>query len=122
MRHRENRPKAMPPTIAAMGIAMPAMETRVLDPHILELLRLWKPFERFDDRGSLSSWIYSVIRNRCLTALQRRRTFESLDEWDASAAGIIEPRDGRAEQLLSLVELLPEGLRPALLLMQPALA
>ena len=53
--------------------------------------------------------------------MQRRRTFDSLDEWvaaaePASAADTIEPRDGRAEQLRSLVELLPERLRRALLL------
>ncbi len=85
------------------------------------LIRMWKAFERFDGRGSLSSWIYTISRNRCLTALQRRRTFDSLDEWvaaaePASAADTIEPRDGRAEQLRSLVELLPERLRRALLL------
>lgn len=84
------------------------------------LVRVWKALDRYDGRASLSSWIYAITRNRCLTALERRRSLDSLDELDdeaefgTTAAG--DPGDGRAEQLLGLVELLPARLRRALLL------
>ena len=84
------------------------------------LVRVWKALDRYDGRASLSSWIYAITRNRCLTALERRRSLDSLDElgedaeFGAAAAG--ERGDGRAEQLLGLVELLPERLRRVMLL------
>jgi len=84
------------------------------------LVRVWKALDRYDGRASLSSWIYAITRNRCLTALERRRSLDSLDELGedaeigSSPAG--EPGDGRAAQLLGLVELLPERLRRVLLL------
>jgi hypothetical protein len=70
--------------------------------------------------GSLSSWIYAITRNRCLTALEKRWSPDSLEElgeeaeFGSPATG--QPDDGRAEQLLGLVELLPERLRRALVL------
>ncbi len=84
------------------------------------LLRVWKALGRYDGRASLSSWIYAITRNRCLSALERRRTLESLDglgeEAEPAAPGGGEPYDGRAEQLLALVERLPERLRRSLVL------
>ena len=86
------------------------------------LLRVWHALERYDGRAGLSSWIYAITRNRCLSALSRRRTFDSLDErqWDESPLGpqtdqtLPEASDGRLQQLRDLVELLPE--RPRQLL------
>lgn len=84
------------------------------------LVRVWKALDRYDGRASLSSWIYAITRNRCLTALERRRSLDSLDALDDEAefgsAAAPEPADGRAEQLLALVELLPERLRRVLML------
>ena len=82
------------------------------------LVRIWKALDRYDGRAALSSWIYTVTRNRCLTALERRRTHESRDELGESAEprAAAAPWDGRAEQLRELIELLPERLRRALLL------
>lgn len=84
------------------------------------LVRVWKALDRYDGRASLSSWIYAITRNRCLTALERRRPLESLDGVGAPAdiglAAIGEPCDGRREQLLGLVNLLPERLRRVLVL------
>jgi RNA polymerase sigma-70 factor (ECF subfamily) len=84
------------------------------------LVRIWKALERYDGRASLSSWIYAITRNRCLTALEKRRSHDSLDDLSGDAeSGLAmteEPGDGRAEQLLGLVGLLPERLRRALLL------
>lgn len=87
------------------------------------LVRVWQALDRYDGRASLSSWIYAITRNRCLTALQKRRPLESLDEWDepseparSEELGTRAPWDGRAEQLRGLVRRLPERLRRVLLL------
>src|ERR1700722_8173722 len=47
------------------------------------LVRIWKALPGYDGRASLSSWIYAITRNRCLTALERRRTQLSLNDGDA---------------------------------------
>jgi len=84
------------------------------------LLRVWKALDRYDGRASLSSWIYAITRNRCLSAIERRRRLDSLDEAGepAESAPVTphEAGDGRAEKLLGLVELLPERLRRAVVL------
>jgi len=36
------------------------------------LLRVWKGLSSFRSESSLSTWIYAVTRNTCLTALRRR--------------------------------------------------
>ncbi len=83
------------------------------------LVRVWKALDRYDERASLSSWIYAITRNRCLTALEKRRPLDSLDEMGEEAEIELpapgEPGEGHAE-LLGLVELLPERLRRALVL------
>lgn len=84
------------------------------------LVRVWKALARYDGRASMSSWIYAITRNRCLTALERRRSFDSIDAWDEDAeprASTVEvPDDGRADRLLELIGLLPERLRRVLAL------
>ncbi len=86
------------------------------------LVRIWKALARYDGRAALSSWIYAITRNRCLTALQRRR-LGSLDVLDGASqtaeapeAGATPSWDARKQQLRDLVELLPERLRRVLLL------
>ncbi|MDE2339261.1 MAG: sigma-70 family RNA polymerase sigma factor [Gammaproteobacteria bacterium] len=86
------------------------------------LLRVWHALERYDGRAGLSSWIYAITRNRCLSALARRRTFDSLDapEWgehslEPTADEVLpDASDGRVQQLRDLVELLPERQRQVL--------
>lgn len=84
------------------------------------LVRVWKALDRYDGRASLSSWIYAITRNRCLSALQRRRRLDSLLERGEDAAGALaaaaDAGDGGAQPLRDLVELLPERLRRALVL------
>jgi len=85
------------------------------------LVRIWKALDRFDGRASLSSWIYAITRNRCLTALERRRVMDSLSDSEvetelADASAAEEPSEERSGQLRELVDLLPERLRRALLL------
>ncbi len=87
------------------------------------LVRVWKALERYDGRASLSSWIYAITRNRCLTALERRRMLASRQQSDdvpqadsAVAAEATEPWDDRARLLRKVIEALPERSRRVLLL------
>jgi RNA polymerase sigma-70 factor, ECF subfamily len=87
------------------------------------LVRIWKALERYDGRAALSTWIYAITRNRCLTAIERERSTESLSDSEL-ASGIEElpasepepAHDDHTELLRELVELLPERLRRVLVL------
>jgi len=77
-------------------------------------VRIWQVLPRFDGRASLSTWLYAITRNACLSALRydaRRRT-QPLDEAREYAAGAasanpgVEPLDVRR-----LVDGVPEAQR-----------
>jgi RNA polymerase sigma-70 factor, ECF subfamily len=89
------------------------------------LVRIWKAIGGYDGRASLSTWIYTITRNRCLTAIERRRELASLSD-DAVAAEAEsqahslgaaddEPQQG-SELLRELVDGLPERYRRTLTL------
>ena len=84
-------------------------------------VRIWKALSSFDQRASLSTWIYAITRNRCLTAIERRRDRMSTSTEDTEAE-IAAPEAGQTEtedmcQLLrELVDLLPERYRRTLTL------
>lgn len=87
------------------------------------LVRIWKALASFDGRASLSTWIYTITRNRCLTALERRRELSSLSdaateaEVEALSHGSDEPQATDDYALLrELIELLPERYRRTLTL------
>ena len=83
------------------------------------LVRIWKALPSYDGRASLSTWIYAITRNRCLTALARQREEGSLLDPEAEAEMVsvedAEPNDQSA-LLKALVERLPERYRRALVL------
>lgn len=79
------------------------------------LLRVWRALPRYDGRASLSTWIYVISRNTCLTELKRRslRQTVSLDAPDSapttdSALQAPAPEAGRAEDVRACLERLPE--------------
>jgi RNA polymerase sigma-70 factor (ECF subfamily) len=76
------------------------------------LIRIWKALPRFDGRAALSTWIYAITRNRCLTAIERRRDLHSLSdtaiELEADAASAVVEKD--PEDPLALLRELAEGL------------
>lgn len=85
------------------------------------LIRVWQALDRYDGRAALSSWIYAITRNRCLSALEKRRAAGALAEVAedmGSEPTTVEPVSpgGRTERLLDLVERLPERLRRPLVL------
>lgn len=86
------------------------------------LVRIWKGLPSYDGRASLSSWIYTITRNRCLTAIERRRAQATLNDSDSELESL--PAEGtdthetedRAARLRELIELLPERYRRTLVL------
>jgi RNA polymerase sigma-70 factor, ECF subfamily len=86
------------------------------------LLRIWKALPKYDQRASLSTWIYTITRNRCLTAIERRRSQESLSdpavelEAEGMQASAPERDEDQAAILRELVDELPERYRNALTL------
>jgi RNA polymerase sigma-70 factor (ECF subfamily) len=89
------------------------------------LVRIWKAIGSYDGRASLSTWIYTITRNRCLSAIERRRELASLSDEAVAAeaeaqvqsfnAEDDEPQQGSA-LLRELVDLLPERYRRTLTL------
>ncbi|HEX2788943.1 MAG TPA: RNA polymerase sigma factor [Steroidobacteraceae bacterium] len=89
------------------------------------LVRIWKAIGSYDGRASLSTWIYTITRNRCLSAIERRRELASLSdeavaaeaEAQADSYGVTdaEPQEGSA-LLREMVDLLPERYRRTLTL------
>ena len=89
------------------------------------LVRIWKAIGGYDGRASLSTWIYTITRNRCLTAIERRRDLASLtdDAVAAEAESQVHTMSGAddaplqgSELLRELVDGLPERYRRALTL------
>lgn len=85
-------------------------------------VRIWKALHGYDGRASLSTWCYTIARNRCLTALQRRRDEETLSdpevaaEAEAVAPAAANDADDRVQLLRELVDTLPERYRRTLTL------
>ena len=84
------------------------------------LVRIWKSLESFDGRAALSTWMYTIARNRCFTAIERRRDEDSLSDAAVaqaaervSAVPAAEPDDHLAV-LRELVDALPERFRRTL--------
>ena len=86
------------------------------------LVRVWKALSKYDQRASLSTWIYTITRNRCLTAIERRRDLDSLTdpevEHEAEAAQAVGPssEQDHLAVLRELVDALPERYRRVLTL------
>ena len=84
------------------------------------LLRVWKALPGYDQRASLSTWIYTITRNRCLTAIDRRRELDSMSDpaveqaveaaGAASGAGADSPET--QQDHLALLRVLVEALPP----------
>ena len=77
-------------------------------------LRIWKSMERYRGESSLGTWIFSVTRNVCLTAISKRASRKSAPIEEAERAtpyGSHKERD-----LLRLVAQLPENYRQVVML------
>lgn len=85
-------------------------------------VRVWKALPGYRGEASVSTWIYAIARNTCLTALKKRaeRTAESLEipgvrrEAERTLSAV--PHPDRQPDLMRLVAGLPEHYRQVVLL------
>jgi len=77
-------------------------------------LKIWRALPRFDGRASFSTWLYTVARNTCVSALRydARRRMQVLDETHEPAARSLEGgARTNASGVWGLVDRLPEAQR-----------
>lgn len=75
-------------------------------------LRIWKSVDRFRGDSSLSTWIFSITRNVCLTIISKRRASAPIEEADRG-----EPQaPDRQRDVFAAVALLPENYRQVVML------
>jgi len=77
-------------------------------------VKVWRALPRFDGRASLSTWLYAIARNTCLSGLRydARRRMRPLDETHEPAARTFDGGAGTdLSGVWSLVDRLPEAQR-----------
>jgi RNA polymerase sigma-70 factor (ECF subfamily) len=72
-------------------------------------LKIWKALPGFRGDSSVSTWIYAIARNTCLTRRrnQAAQSTVSLDTPEAAAIASHEPPPGAAAELRSAIDRLP---------------
>ena len=84
------------------------------------LVRVWRALPAYDGRAALSTWIYAITRNRCLTALARPSATLSMSEEavlaEAEAVAQVDTLPDAEGVVRRLVEGLPEVSRRVLTL------
>jgi RNA polymerase sigma-70 factor (ECF subfamily) len=108
----------------------------VRDPALAEdlsqtvFVKAWQALSKFDGRASLSTWLYTITRNTCLTALERERRIVPLEDFNEVAdddgdpmlfgtaqAGVESAGQAAAEyDVAKLLEQLPEPYRRVVVL------
>ena len=93
-------------------------------------VKAWQALPKFDGRASLSTWLYTITRNTCLTAVERERRIVPLEDFAEVAdddgdpmlfctahAGVESAGQAAAEYDVSkLLEQLPEPYRRVVVL------
>lgn len=85
------------------------------------LIRVWKALPEFAGQSALSTWIYAVARNGCLSELRKRRPQVSLDDdeqYHAEVSGLAatDSDDSATVSVGQLLGQLPERYRQAVTL------
>lgn len=79
------------------------------------LIRVWKALPSYNATAALSTWIYAITRNRCLTALASGQKVLSLSdetvEAEAEAVAVVDGNSETVSTLHRLVDDLPEAAR-----------
>ena len=63
----------------------------VRDPALAEdlsqttFVKVWQALPKFDGRAALSTWLYTITRNTCLTAVERERRLVPLEDFAEAA-------------------------------------
>jgi RNA polymerase sigma-70 factor (ECF subfamily) len=85
-------------------------------------MRVWRALPGYGAQASLSTWIYAITRNACLSELRKRRPQVSIDqdedEYDAQVAALAAPEqdDSATVSVNQLLERLSERYRQAVVL------
>jgi RNA polymerase sigma-70 factor, ECF subfamily len=83
-------------------------------------IRIWRALPGYAAQSSLSTWIYAITRNACLSQLRKRRVHLSLDEpdsWQQTQAPVTHmPSDEAVTSVTQMLDRLPERYRRAVTL------
>ena len=83
-------------------------------------IRIWRALPGFAGQAALSTWIYAIARNACISQLRKRRVHLSLDEPDGwqqtEAPTTTMPADEAVTSVTRLLDRLPERYRQAVTL------
>jgi RNA polymerase sigma-70 factor (ECF subfamily) len=87
------------------------------------LVRVWRALPGYGAQAALSTWIYAISKNACLSELRKRRPVVSLDDddegaYDAEVAAIAstDADDSATVSVTQLLDQLPERYRQAVIL------
>ena len=70
------------------------------------VLNLWKGFPRYRGDSKLTTWVYRIAMNTCITFLRRSNTRIQTIPITANVAGLMAEEDGTAGQLRELYKLI----------------
>ena len=86
-------------------------------------LRIWRALPGFAGQSSLSTWIYAISRNACLSELRKKRPLFSIDDDDddgyhpeIAALSVADADDTATVTVNQMLEQLPERYRQAVTL------
>ena len=85
-------------------------------------LRVWRALPGFAGQSALSTWIYAISKNACLSELRKKRPQVSLDgdpdEYNPETAGLAtrDADDSATVSVNQLLDQLPERYRQAVVL------
>jgi RNA polymerase sigma-70 factor (ECF subfamily) len=85
-------------------------------------LRIWRALPGFAGQSSLSTWIYAISRNACLSELRKKRPQVSIDDDEEgyhpeiAALAVADPDDSATVSVSQMLEQLPERYRQAVTL------
>lgn len=86
------------------------------------LVRVWRALPGYGSQASLSTWIYAISKNACLSELRKRRPVVSIDDDEGSydaqiaALGSNDADDSATVSVTQLLDQLPERYRQAVTL------
>lgn len=75
-----------------LALALLRNETEAEDSAQEVFVRIWKGLPRYHGAASLSTWIYTITRNTCLTALKKRSTHPTVSLSDPGIEAAAEDR------------------------------
>jgi RNA polymerase sigma-70 factor (ECF subfamily) len=85
-------------------------------------LRIWRALPGFAGQSSLSTWIYAISRNACLSELRKRRPQVSIDDDgegyhpEIAALAVSDADDSATVSVTQMLDQLPERYRQAVTL------